>query len=47
MRESLEYEYPWLTCFKPLQKLSNLILVAVHACMGTFAAAGIIPAYAT
>ncbi|GAB1204214.1 hypothetical protein APSETT445_002863 [Aspergillus pseudonomiae] len=29
------------------KKLANLILVAIHACMGTFAAAGIIPAYAT
>ncbi|KAL4797418.1 major facilitator superfamily domain-containing protein [Aspergillus venezuelensis] len=29
------------------KKISNLILVAFHACMGTFAAAGIIPAYAT
>ena len=30
-----------------MQKLANLVLVAIHACMGTFAAAGIIPAYAT
>ncbi|KAI9038372.1 putative MFS transporter [Aspergillus affinis] len=29
------------------KKLANLLLVAFHACMGTFAAAGIIPAYAT
>ncbi|KAL2821759.1 major facilitator superfamily domain-containing protein [Aspergillus cavernicola] len=29
------------------KKMSNLILVALHACMGTFAAAGIIPAYET
>ncbi|EIT80122.1 major facilitator superfamily domain-containing protein [Aspergillus flavus] len=29
------------------KKLANLVLVAIHACMGTFAAAGIIPAYAT
>ncbi|KAE8152438.1 major facilitator superfamily domain-containing protein [Aspergillus avenaceus] len=29
------------------KKLANLVLVAFHACMGTFAAAGIIPAYAT
>ncbi|KAJ5116582.1 hypothetical protein N7456_000930 [Penicillium angulare] len=27
------------------KKMTNLILVAFHACMGTFAAAGIIPAY--
>ncbi|CAI7678217.1 unnamed protein product [Penicillium pancosmium] len=27
------------------KKIMNLILVAFHACMGTFAAAGIIPAY--
>ncbi|KAL4763518.1 putative MFS transporter [Aspergillus foveolatus] len=29
------------------KKIANLILVAIHACMGTFAAAGIIPAYET
>ncbi|KAG2411999.1 hypothetical protein HFD88_009555 [Aspergillus terreus] len=29
------------------KKLANLCLVAFHACMGTFAAAGIIPAYET
>ncbi|BCS18944.1 putative MFS transporter [Aspergillus puulaauensis] len=29
------------------KKIANLILVAFHACMGTFAAAGIIPAYET
>ncbi|KAF9886615.1 hypothetical protein FE257_011255 [Aspergillus nanangensis] len=29
------------------KKLANLVLVAFHACMGTFAAAGIIPAYST
>ncbi|CAL5865977.1 uncharacterized protein PFLUO_LOCUS184 [Penicillium psychrofluorescens] len=28
------------------KKMANLILVAFHACMGTFTAAGIIPAYA-
>ncbi|KAJ5947814.1 hypothetical protein N7466_000829 [Penicillium verhagenii] len=27
------------------KKMTNLLLVAFHACMGTFAAAGIIPAY--
>ncbi|KAI9372150.1 major facilitator superfamily domain-containing protein [Aspergillus egyptiacus] len=27
------------------KKIANLLLVAFHACMGTFAAAGIIPAY--
>ncbi|KAJ5765422.1 hypothetical protein N7520_004981 [Penicillium odoratum] len=27
------------------KKMANLLLVAFHACMGTFAAAGIIPAY--
>ncbi|KKK18579.1 hypothetical protein ARAM_005730 [Aspergillus rambellii] len=29
------------------KKITNLVLVAFHACMGTFAAAGIIPAYET
>ncbi|RAH67030.1 putative MFS transporter [Aspergillus aculeatinus CBS 121060] len=29
------------------KKIVNLLLVAFHACMGTFAAAGIIPAYET
>ncbi|PWY85172.1 MFS transporter [Aspergillus eucalypticola CBS 122712] len=29
------------------KKIANLLLVAFHACMGTFAAAGIIPAYQT